>query len=102
MQATACNFVKKEIPAQVFSCEFCEIYKNIFFTEHLWETAHVIVSATELNSLSNAVLFTIIQLKVNEIFAGMNRVHSKPIKQSNKRKIFAKKNGNKEKKILPK
>ena len=22
--------------AQVFSCEFCEISKNTFFTEHLW------------------------------------------------------------------
>ena len=25
--------------AQVFFCEFCEIFKNIFFTEHLWTTA---------------------------------------------------------------
>ena len=25
--------------AQVFSCEFCEIFKNIFFTEHFWTTA---------------------------------------------------------------
>ena len=24
--------------AQVFSCEFCEISKNTFFTEHLWTT----------------------------------------------------------------
>ena len=22
--------------AQVFSCEFCEIFKNTFFTEYLW------------------------------------------------------------------
>ena len=36
-----CNFIKKEIPAQVFSCEFCEISKNTFFTEHLWTTASV-------------------------------------------------------------
>ena len=27
-------FVKKEILAQVFSCEFCEIFENLFFTEH--------------------------------------------------------------------
>ena len=33
--AEACNFIKKETLAQVFSCEFCEIYKNTFFTEHL-------------------------------------------------------------------
>ena len=31
--------VKKEAPAQVFSCEFSEISKNIFFTEHLRTTA---------------------------------------------------------------
>ena len=31
----ACNFIKKETLAQVFSCEFCEISKNTFFTEHL-------------------------------------------------------------------
>ena len=35
----ACNFFKKETLTQVFSCEFCEISKNTFFTEHLWTTA---------------------------------------------------------------
>ena len=30
---------KKETLAQVFFCEFCEISKNTFFTEHLWATA---------------------------------------------------------------
>ena len=33
------TFIKKETLAQVFSYEFCEISKNIFFTEHLWTTA---------------------------------------------------------------
>ena len=37
----ACNFIKKETLAQVFSCEFCEIFKNNFFTEHLRTTAYV-------------------------------------------------------------
>ena len=27
----ACNFIKKENLAQVFSCEFCKISKNTFF-----------------------------------------------------------------------
>ena len=27
----ACNFIKKETLAQMFSCEFSEISKNIFF-----------------------------------------------------------------------
>ena len=33
--------IKKETLAQVFSGEFCEISKNIFFTEHLFATASV-------------------------------------------------------------
>ena len=35
----ACNFIKKDAPKQVFSCEFCEISKNTLFTEHLRATA---------------------------------------------------------------
>ena len=29
----ACIFTKKETLAKVFSCEFCEIFRNIFFIE---------------------------------------------------------------------
>ena len=35
-------FFEKETLAQVFSCEFCEISKNVFFTEHLWTAASII------------------------------------------------------------
>ena len=35
----AYNFIEKETLAQLFSCEFCEIFKNSFFTELLWATA---------------------------------------------------------------
>ena len=33
-----CIFIKKETPTQLFSCEYCEILKNSFFTDasHLW------------------------------------------------------------------
>ena len=33
------NFIKKETLAQVLSCEFCEILRKPFLTEHLWVTA---------------------------------------------------------------
>ena len=33
------TLLKKKTPAEVFSCEFCEISKNTFFTEHLRTTA---------------------------------------------------------------
>ena len=38
----ACDFIKKETLAQVFSCEFCEIFKNTFFHR----TPSVAASAT--------------------------------------------------------
>ena len=31
LQSQACNFIKKESLAQLFSCEFCEISRNTFF-----------------------------------------------------------------------
>ena len=37
-QPQACNFIKKETLAQVLSCEFCDISKNTFFTEHILTT----------------------------------------------------------------
>ena len=30
----ACNLIKK-IPTQVFSCEFCELFKNTYFKQHV-------------------------------------------------------------------
>ena len=38
-RALACNFIKKETLAQIFSVEFCEISKNTFFPKHLWAIA---------------------------------------------------------------
>ena len=42
LRPQACNFIRKETLAQIFSCEFCEIFKNTFFTEHLRTTASTI------------------------------------------------------------
>ena len=68
----ACNFSKKETLAQVFSCEFCEISKNTFFTEHLWATAseYAEISGSlnfplELSTLPGAKFFKIPQQTSN-------------------------------------
>ena len=29
------NFIKKETPTQMFSCEICEVFQNIFLKEQL-------------------------------------------------------------------
>ena len=40
--------------AQVFPCEFCEISKNIFLTEHLWATAsYFTISTFNLDRILN-------------------------------------------------
>ena len=39
LQTSACNSIKKENLAQVFSCEFRKIFKNAFFIEILWASA---------------------------------------------------------------
>ena len=33
-----CIFIKKETPTQLFSCELCNIFKNIFLSKYLRET----------------------------------------------------------------
>ena len=35
------NFVEKETLLQVFSCPFCEMFKNTFLAVHIWTTANV-------------------------------------------------------------
>ena len=42
LRPQACNFIKNETLAKVFSCEFCVIHKNTFSTEHLRTTASAI------------------------------------------------------------
>ena len=38
-----CVRIKKEVQAQVLSCEFCEIIKSTLFIEHPWTTAYDII-----------------------------------------------------------
>ena len=45
----------KECLAQMFSCEFCEISKNTFFTEYLRTTASNIYRENSLEQLGISV-----------------------------------------------
>ena len=48
--AAGLQLIKKETLAQVFSCDFCEISKSTFLTEHLWTTASKFSNETLWNS----------------------------------------------------
>ena len=51
------TLLKKETLAQVFSCEFCKISKNTFFTKHLWANASDYLKNKQKLSGSEAELF---------------------------------------------
>ena len=52
----ACNYIKKEALAQVFSCEFCEIYKNTFYYRTpLVAASGVLINFAILEPFSNKV-----------------------------------------------
>ena len=60
LRAKAGSFIKKETLAQIFSCEFCEMSKNIFLTKRLCATASLFNKFVELQlwNLSSNVLNT--------------------------------------------
>ena len=47
------NKVVKKGTLALFSCEFCEISKNAFFTDHLWATASVKLTTTRYVGMFN-------------------------------------------------
>ena len=52
----ACNFIKKETLVQVFSWEFCEIYKNTFYYRTpLVAASGVLINFAILEPISNKV-----------------------------------------------
>ena len=59
----ASNFIKKEIPKQLFSCETSKIFKNTYFVEHTRKTASV-----ALLKINNEILGKITKALVVESF----------------------------------
>ena len=53
----ACNFIKKATLAQVFSCEFCEIYQNTFYYRTpLVAASGVVINFALLEPFSNKLV----------------------------------------------
>ena len=62
-QKGATHFIKKENLAQVFSCEFCEVFKNTSFAEHLRTTASEMSSGNQ-NSLSEFLYSVFFRIRI--------------------------------------
>ena len=43
-------------PAEVFFCEFCEVFKNTYFVEHLRTAAFVVVHTLRLTYTLNSLV----------------------------------------------
>ena len=81
----ACNFIKRETLAQVFSCEFCEIFKNTFFTGHLRTT----VSASEVFEKEYLfVLFDVEPFFTNVPWMKLSKIIENKAKEKNVEKVF--------------
>ena len=50
------TLLKKETLALVFSCEFCQISRNTFFTEHLWATASILREGRRLKQIEISII----------------------------------------------
>ena len=61
-----CNFIKKEILAQVLSCEFYKVCKNPFFTEHLQTTASIMNSFVTPHDLMSGQIGSYAYMKTNK------------------------------------
>ena len=68
------DFIKIETLAQVFSCEFCKISKNIFFTEYVWATASTFDCYWTFFLLPSWLIH--ISFKYPSQFSGLRRVRS--------------------------
>ena len=52
----ACNFIKKETLTLGFPCEFCEIFKNTYFEEHLRTAGFDYLETSQKNIEGGALL----------------------------------------------
>ena len=48
--------IKKETLAQVFSCDFCQISKNTFYTEHSWAIASILREGRRLKQIEISII----------------------------------------------
>ena len=62
----ACNFIKKETLAQVFSSKFWKIFKNTYFTELLWTTHYRFWNPLNLHEIIQT--WTLPNIYVTELF----------------------------------
>ena len=62
------SLIKREALTQVFSCEFCKIFKNTFFTEHLWATASDISTLAYQKQLLHTLFYLLLNYQKQSLY----------------------------------
>ena len=67
------TLLKRRLWHRCFSCDFCQICKNAFFTEHIWATASILrggrrLKQTEISIISKLTTKIIKKKKCSHIF----------------------------------
>ena len=65
------TLLKKRLWHRCFSCEFCQISKNTFFTEHLWATASILHEGRRLKQIEISIISKITKkiIKKRKLFS---------------------------------
>ena len=72
VQTQACIFIKREFLVQLFSCEFYEICKSNFLTEHLRATASGIISNNRFPFKNFVFIICLQKQNISHIFFTWN------------------------------
>ena len=78
--AGACNFIKKETLAQLFSCEFCDIFENAFFYRTTLVVASANIKTRFQNHINQYFLKSEIFINANIVWNWQNFVENSKIR----------------------
>ena len=78
LQAESCNFIKRETLTQVFSCEYCEIFKNTF----VYRTRPLAAFARKISKLLNFPTFNILALQIHNYNYKFTTISYLPVGQT--------------------
>ena len=79
-KGVTCNFIKKETLAQVFSCEFCEIFKNTFFdrTPLVAASEYILLHTRDIQAQLLVLMWIV---AINWLTFSRNKLMSKKLKE---------------------
>ena len=86
---SACNFTKKVTQTKLFFCKICEIFKNIYFGEHLGADDSITALFVTVDGLIVKVLLVKPSIKISKILLTRNSAKLFPEDEFEGKSIFS-------------